>query len=141
MPVDPANCSDEPSEALNPTPNMMSHAIGWTNEITTRDRALEVPGHLPEPDRIDVTQEAIRPFGIAIVSPVHGTLALTSRQVITSISKRRRALSHQGIKRKTKPLSSLLPRELVLAAFKARDLAWLKVHRRAVSRSICLPLV
>ena len=40
MPVDAANCTDEPSEALNPTPNMMSHAIGWTNEITTRYRAL-----------------------------------------------------------------------------------------------------
>jgi hypothetical protein len=38
-------------------------------------------------------------------------------------------------------LSSLLPRELVLAAFKTRDLSWLKVHWRAVSRSICLPLV
>jgi len=54
----------------------------------------------------------------------------------------RAAPSHdKAEKERAKPLSSLLPGELVLATFKTRDLSWLKVHWRAASRSICLPLV
>jgi hypothetical protein len=54
----------------------------------------------------------------------------------------RAAPSHvKAEKERAKPLSSLLPRELVLAAFKTRDLSRLKIQWRAVSSSICLPLV